>query len=221
MLRIVFLGPPGSGKGSQAGFVTEKYDVVHISTGQLLRDAVDAGTDLGLQAAERMREGSLIPDELILGLIGNLLSEIGDSNGFLFDGFPRTIVQGEQLNVELSRRATPLTFVLHLSLDPEAVVKRLSGRRTCPDCGAIYNIWFGPPKTEGKCDQCGKEVILVQREDDNEESIRHRLTVYDDQTKPLLDYYENLGLLRTIDASGDVSKIAEEIDAVIRSDLNR
>lgn len=219
MLRVVFLGPPGSGKGSQASGVVEDYGVSHISTGDLLRAAVKAQTDIGKQAAELMQEGSLVPDALVVQLIAEFLDKNDVSKGFLLDGFPRSLTQAEKLDEMLSDRESPLDFVVHLEIEPESVVKRLSGRRTCLNCGRIYNIYFGPPKVENRCDYCD-EVELTMRADDNEESIRHRLSVYDSQTKPLLDYYENQKLLRTVDAAGTVAQVQANITTVIQSELN-
>ena len=220
MMRIVFLGPPGSGKGSQAKFVVDRYGIAHISTGDLLRKAVKAGTRLGNQACEIMQQGSLVPDHLVLELIANHLDAIDVSKGFLLDGFPRSIHQAEELDVILANRDSPLNFVLHLAIGNEALVKRLSGRRNCTVCGRIYNIFFNPPIVEGSCDDCGEAGELLHRVDDNEESIKHRLSVYDTETKPLLDNYKRAGLLRSVDASGSVPDIAEEIKRVIEVELN-
>lgn len=220
MMRIVFLGPPGSGKGSQAKFVVDRYGIAHISTGDLLREAVKAGTRLGNQACEIMQQGSLVPDHLVLELIANHLDAIDVSKGFLLDGFPRSIHQAEELDVILANRDSPLNFVLHLAIGNEALVKRLSGRRNCTVCGRIYNIFFNPPIVEGSCDDCGEAGELLHRVDDNEESIKHRLSVYDTETKPLLDNYKRAGLLRSVDASGSVPDIAEEIKRVIEVELN-
>ena len=220
MMRIVFLGPPGSGKGSQAKFVVDRYGIAHISTGDLLREAVKAGTKLGNQVCEIMQQGSLVPDHLVLELIDDHLDAIDVSKGFLLDGFPRSIHQAEELDVILATRDSPLDFVLHLAIEHEALVKRLSGRKTCTVCGRIYNIYFNPPIVEGSCDDCGEAGELFQRVDDNEESIKHRLSVYDTETKPLLDNYKRAGLLRSVDASGSVPGIAEEIKRVIEIELN-
>lgn len=208
--RVVFLGPPGAGKGSQANFVVDKFDLVHISTGDLLRDAVAKETPTGRQAGEIMAAGSLVPDHLVLQLITDFLDECDASIGFLLDGFPRTIGQARSLREVLERIGRPLDFVVHLHVDDEELVKRLSGRRTCANCNAIYNIYYMPPKTPEVCDQCGR-AELAQRADDNEESIRNRLSVYNDQTKPLLDFYDGLELLRTVDASGSINEIAERV----------
>ena len=215
MIRAVFLGPPGSGKGTQAKFVVDRYGVTHISTGDLLRAAVKAGTELGKKAADIMQQGSLVPNELVIELIVQHLDETDVSQGFLLDGFPRSIAQAEQLDPLLEKRGIPLTLVLHLHVAHDALIKRLSGRRTCNSCGKIYNIYFNPPRTEGRCDDCGDSSELMHRADDNEESIAHRLSVYDTETKPLLNYYESSGLLKTVDASGELNEIAEKVTAVL------
>lgn len=214
-MRLVFLGPPGSGKGSQAKFVVDRYGVAHISTGDLLRDAVKAVTDLGKKASEIMQQGSLVPDELVTELIAQFLDAGDVSSGFLLDGFPRSMNQAERLDAMLEERKLPLTMVVHLNIEHNALIKRLSGRRTCTNCGKIYNVYFNPPKVDGVCDNCGNIGELMQRDDDNEESIVHRLSVYDESTKPLLAYYERSGLLRTVDGSGELDAIAGQIDRVI------
>ncbi len=219
MLRVVFLGPPGSGKGSQAKFVVENYGIDHISTGDLLRSAVREGTDIGKQVSDIMEQGSLVPDDVVLQLISNYLDDSDLSNGFLFDGFPRSQIQAEQLQKILADRKVPLSFVLHLQIDSEAVVKRLSGRRTCLDCGRIYNVFFDPPTAEGQCNDCPTAGELNQRADDNEDSIRHRLSVYESETAPLLGYYTQANLLREVNASGSVAEIAAGIENIIQSEI--
>lgn len=215
-MRLVFLGPPGSGKGSQAKFVVERYGVAHISTGDLLRNAVKAGTEIGRKASAIMQKGNLVPDELVTELIVQHLDAADIWSRFLLDGFPRSINQAEQLDATLDKRMSPLTMVVHLHVEHDALIKRLSGRRTCTNCGRIYNVYFEPPEVDGKCDDCEENGELMQRDDDNEKSIKNRLTVYDENTKPLLAYYEKSGLLRTVDGSGDLAGIAEQVDQVIQ-----
>lgn len=219
MLRVVFLGAPGSGKGSQAKFVIERHGIDHISTGDLLRKAVSEGSGIGKQVSELMEQGNLVPDQVVLQLISDYLDESDMSKGFLFDGYPRSQNQAEQLHSVLKERKIPLSFVLHLEIEPDAVVKRLSGRRNCTNCGRIYNVYFDPPRTEGQCDDCGAAGELMQRADDNEQSIKHRLSVYESETAPLLTYYKDSNLLRTVDASGSVLEIAEAVEQVIQSEL--
>lgn len=219
MLRVVFLGAPGSGKGSQAKFVIERHGIDHISTGDLLRKAVSEGSDIGKQVSDIMGQGNLVPDEIVLQLISDYLDQSDLSKGFLFDGFPRSQNQAEQLQTILSEREIPMSFVLHLEIESEAVIKRLSGRRNCTNCGRIYNVYFDPPRTEGQCNDCGALGSLMQRADDNEQSIKHRLSVYESETAPLLTYYKDSNLLRTVDASGDFIEIADAVEQVIQSEL--
>ncbi len=216
-LRVVFLGPPGSGKGSQAKFITDNYGLVHISTGELLRDAVRAKSALGKKVAGIMRTGDLVPDDLVIELIGDHVDHIGPDSGFILDGFPRSITQAEVLQEVLAKRKRSLSFVLHLHVDLELVVKRLSGRRTCANCGEIYNIFFKPSELPDICDLCNGE--LIHRADDNEESIRQRLDVYKEQTTPVLSFYENLRLLKTVDAAGSEKSIAQNVDMIFRTHL--
>ncbi len=219
MLRVVFLGAPGSGKGSQAKFVIERHGIDHISTGDLLRKAVSEGSDIGKQVSDIMGQGNLVPDEIVLQLISDYLDQSDLSKGFLFDGFPRSQNQAEQLQVILSEREIPMSFVLHLEIESEAVIKRLSGRRNCTNCGRIYNVYFDPPRTEGQCNDCGEKGSLMQRADDNEQSIKHRLSVYESETAPLLTYYKDSNLLRTVDASGSFTEIADAVEQVIQSEF--
>ncbi len=218
MLRLVFLGPPGSGKGSQAKFVVERYGIDHISTGELLRIAVREGTSIGNQITDIMQQGSLVPDQIVLQLISEYLDSCELSTGFLFDGFPRSLTQAEQLQTILAQREVPLTFVLHLHIEPVAVIRRLSGRRNCAQCGRIYNIYFDPPQVANQCDACGAGSALIQRADDNEKSIEHRLSVYESETQPLLAFYEQAGLLRTVDASGPLVEVAHAVDRVLQTE---
>ncbi len=212
-MNVVFLGPPGSGKGSQAAHVVKKRGVNHVSTGDLLRAAVRTGSKLGLTVSEIIAQGNLVPDELVLELIAAHLDEIDLSRGFLLDGFPRSLKQAERLDLILQERGVGLSFVLHLDVAEEALIQRLSGRRTCLSCGTIYNIFFSPPASEGRCDHC-PDSVLVHRADDNIDSIQHRLAIYQAETRPLLKYYEKSKLLVTVDASRSVEDIAGDIDRV-------
>ncbi len=216
MYKTVFLGPPGSGKGSQAKFVVDRYGLQHISTGELLRDAVANKTPVGQKAAEIMSRGNLVPDELVVDLVSDHLIGLDAEAGFILDGFPRSLAQAEALQEILERNRRDLAFVLHLHVDLEAVVKRLSGRRTCAQCGEIFNIYFKPTAKEGVCDVCG-HTELLHRADDHESSIRQRLDVYDAQTRPLLSFYEQLGLLRTVEAAGSESEVARSVEQVFQS----
>ncbi len=193
--------------------MVEKHGVHHVSTGDLLRAAVRAGSKLGLTVSEIIAQGNLVPDALVLELIAAHLDEIDLSRGFLLDGFPRSLKQAERLDVILEDRGAKLSFVLHLDVAEQALIQRLSGRRTCLSCGTIYNIFFSPPTSEGQCDHCPASV-LVHRADDNIDSIQHRLSVYKAETRPLLKYYEKSRLLVTVDASRSVEAVASDIDRV-------
>ncbi|HHA18178.1 MAG TPA: adenylate kinase, partial [Methylophaga sp.] len=186
-MRTVLLGAPGSGKGTQGVVLSKKYTIPQISTGDLLRAAVSAGTELGKKAKSAMDAGALVSDGIVIGLIRERLSESDAQNGYILDGFPRNIPQAEALDDMLSKLGQPLQGVILLDVAFEELLQRLTGRRTCKDCGAIYNIHLSPSKVEGHCDACNGE--LFQRADDNEETISNRLKVYEDQTAPLVGYY--------------------------------
>jgi adenylate kinase len=205
--RLVFLGPPGAGKGTQAAVLAARLGIPHLSTGDILRAAVAARTPLGLAADGHMRAGRLVPDDLILGLIRERLAHPDAKQGFLFDGFPRTLPQAEALD-----RLGPLDHVLSFELPSELLVERLTGRQTCPTCHTVYNVSTRPPKVEGVCDLDGTE--LVQRPDDRIEAVRIRLEVYDKETRPLLAYYRGRGLLRPIDARGSPEDVEQRIRLV-------
>lgn len=189
-MNLVMFGPPGAGKGTQGTLLAEKRGMRRISTGDLLRDAVREGTPLGLQAQEYMNAGELVPDGVILGLIKSVF-EGSTEAGAIFDGFPRTLPQAEALDSLLADIGQPLGAVIALNVDDEALVKRLSGRRSCPKCGAVYNVFTDTPKTDDVCDRCG--TALMQRSDDQESTVRRRLQVYTEQTAPLIAYYEKTG----------------------------
>ncbi|QTS85332.1 adenylate kinase [Ectopseudomonas khazarica] len=185
-MRVILLGAPGAGKGTQARYITEKFGIPQISTGDMLRAAVKAGTELGLKAKSVMDAGGLVSDDLIINLVKERIAQADCANGFLFDGFPRTIPQAEALR----DAGVALDHVVEIAVDDEEIVKRLSGRRVHPASGRVYHTEYNPPKETGKDDLTGEE--LVQREDDKEETVRHRLSVYHSQTKPLVDFYQNL-----------------------------
>ncbi|RLA81911.1 MAG: adenylate kinase [Deltaproteobacteria bacterium] len=212
-MNLIFLGPPGSGKGTQAKMLVDKYGIPQISTGDILREAVKEGTPLGKEAKKYMDEGKLVPDEVVVGIVRERLKEPDCTKGFILDGFPRTIPQAEALDKTLQEMGKGIDHVLSLEVDREELVRRLSGRRTCKKCGAMYHIIFDPPKKDGVCDRCGGE--LYQRDDDKEETIRERLRVYEEQTAPLIEYYRKKGLLRPIDGVGKI----EEIFARIRETI--
>lgn len=206
---MVLLGPPGAGKGTQAKLLQEKFQACQISTGDILRKAVADQTALGKDAAAYLKRGALVPDDVIIRLVGERLRRKDCENGFVLDGFPRTIQQAEGLEPILNNMRTPLEQVLSMQVPHEVIVERLAGRRNCKSCGALYHRTFDPPKTLGRCDRCGGE--LYQRDDDLEDTIVNRLKVYDDQTAPLVQYYRQQGKLQEIDAVGRVEDIQSRI----------
>ena len=213
-MRLVLVGPPGAGKGTQAQFIASHFAVPKISTGDIFRTNVSDGTDLGLEARKYMDAGDLVPDEVTIGMVKERLSHDDTSEGFLLDGFPRTVQQAVVLDDMLAAHDVGLDVVLELVVDDEEVVRRLSGRRTCRRCGHVWHLDFDPPATEGVCDRCGGE--LFQRDDDSELTIRHRLEVYADQTSPLIGYYGDRGLLSGVDATGPVEDVTERAINALR-----
>jgi adenylate kinase len=207
--RVVLLGPPGAGKGTQAKLLEEKFSACQISTGDILRKAVAERTPLGREASEYINRGALVPDGVIVNLVAERLKEKDCEKGFILDGFPRTIPQATSLNAILNQRGIRLSAVLSVRVPHNVIIERLAGRRTCRNCGALSHVVFTPPKKEGVCDRCGG--ALYQRDDDREETIANRLKVYEDQTAPLVDYYRGQGLLREIDGVGDVDEIRARI----------
>lgn len=212
MLRAVLLGPPGAGKGTQAVRLVEKYEIPHISTGDIFRKNIKEGTELGKKAQEYMNAGALVPDELVVDLVKDRLQQDNCKNGFLLDGFPRTIFQAEKLDEFLSESNQKMDIVINLKVEKEALIKRLTGRRVCKDCGASYHIVNIPPKKEGVCDICGGE--LIQRKDDNIETVENRINVYEEQTAPLIGYYKEAGSL--VDFDGEAS-LDEVFDAIVQA----
>ena len=207
--RVVLLGPPGAGKGTQAKLLEEKFASPQISTGDILRKAVAEQSPLGKQAAEYISRGELVPDKLIIDLVAERLKEKDCEKGFVLDGFPRTIAQAQGLEEILKKMGLALNCVLSVQVPHELIVERLSGRRTCKGCGALYHVVFDPPKAAGTCNRCGGE--LFQRDDDREETISNRLRVYDNQTAPLVSYYRERGLLKSIDGVGKVEDIGKRM----------
>ena len=210
---VIFLGPPGAGKGTQAKEVARLYRVPHLSTGDMFRDHVGRGTALGSQAKPIMERGELVPDEIVLGMVEERISRPDCSTGFVFDGFPRTLPQAEKLDQLLCGLDFGHPLVLHFVVDPERLLKRLTGRRTCSIGGEIYNIYDRPPKVPGRCDNDGGE--LIQRADDREEVIRERLAAYERQTKPLVEYYRRQGVLEDVNGSADVDTVTRAVLGVL------
>lgn len=209
MLRTILLGPPGAGKGTQAVKIVEKYGVPHISTGDIFRENIKKGTELGKKAQEYMNRGELVPDDLVIEIATTRLLEDDCKNGFLLDGFPRTVYQAEKLDEFLAAHGSKIDKVLDIAVEKEELITRLTGRRVCKACGASYHVVNIPPKTEGVCDICGGE--LVQRADDNIETVTNRIDVYEAQTKPLVDYYEKAGNIAHIDGATGLDNVFADI----------
>lgn len=212
-MRLALLGPPGSGKGTQSAGLRDAFGIPHISSGDLLRDAVSRETPLGTQAKEFMSSGRLVPDELVLGMMRERIEQPDCAGGFLLDGFPRTVAQAESLAAMLDAKDSPLDHVVALVVDREEIVARLSGRRSCAGCGRLFHVTFDPPKEEGKCDACASALLV--RDDDREETVRERLAVYEEQTAPLMDFYSERGLLRKVDGLGRQDEIASRISSAM------
>lgn len=209
MLRTVLLGPPGAGKGTQAVKIVEKYNIPHISTGDIFRENIKNGTELGKKAQEYMNRGELVPDDLVIDLATDRLLADDCKNGFLLDGFPRTVYQAEKLDEFLEAHGQKLDTVIDIEVEKEELITRLTGRRVCKACGASFHIVNVPPKKEGICDICGAE--LVQRADDTVETVENRIEVYNQQTMPLVDYYSNAGNIVTIDGALPLDTVFAEI----------
>lgn len=216
-MRIVLLGAPGSGKGTQAKLLADKYKIPQVSTGDLLRAAVSSGSDLGRKAKSAMDSGQLVSDDIVLGIIQERLSKPDAKAGFVLDGFPRNIPQAQALDAMLARLGLPLQLALLVDVNNEVLMKRITGRRTCGQCGAIYNVYFSPPKSHGKCDKCAGAV--TQRSDDNEDTVRKRLKVYEEQTAPLVSYYKAQGKLRTVRGIGGINDIFKNISGIVEAQI--
>jgi adenylate kinase len=208
-MNLILLGPPGAGKGTQAQRIVEKYRLPQISTGDILRAAVKESTPLGTKAKGFMDQGQLVPDEIVIGIVGDRLKEKDCNSGFILDGFPRTIPQAEALQPILTKIGKAIDHVINIEVESEELIRRLTGRRTCKNCGAMFHVLFQPPKKEGMCDRCGE--TLYQRADDKEETIRTRLKEYEKQTAPLIQYYRNKTTLRSIQGVGGPDQIFDQI----------
>ncbi len=208
-MRLVLLGAPGAGKGTQAKKLIEKYSIPQISTGDILRQNVAEGTPLGKEAKSFMDKGELVPDRVVLGLVEDRLKKDDCKKGYILDGFPRNTSQAEALDKILKSLGIPLTAALSVDVPKDDLMKRLTGRRTCKKCQQMYNVYFSPPKKNGVCDKCGGE--LFQRDDDKEETIKRRLDVYDAQTAPLIDYYRKGGILKSVMGVGNIDEIFNKV----------
>jgi len=213
-VRLILLGPPGAGKGTQAAHIKQKYQIAHLSTGDMLREAVAAGTELGKQAKAIMDAGKLVPDDLMIRLVAERIEQPDCANGFILDGYPRTRGQAEALDQLLAERDAKLDAVIEIRVDDDALVERISGRFSCARCGAGYHDKFKQPRQPGVCDECGS-TEFTRRADDNAETVRARLEAYNAQTAPLLPYYREKGLLRTVDGMVDIPHVTSQIDEVL------
>ncbi|MGD9852511.1 MAG: adenylate kinase [Nitrospirales bacterium] len=212
-MRLIFLGPPGVGKGTQAEFVAKKFDIPKLSTGDLLRDSVQKKTVLGIEAKGFMDRGELVPDEVVIGLVRERLKTAECRQGFLLDGFPRTVPQADQLGLLLKSSGDSLDRVVYFTLPKDEIVKRISGRRSCPQCKAVYHIQAIPPRKDSICDVCGAD--LIQRNDDKPETIESRLAVYHEQTAPLIEYYKAKNVLSELEGSGAVNDVQRRLLALL------
>jgi len=214
-MNILFMGPPGAGKGTQAANIVNKYNLPHISTGDMFRAAIANKTELGMTAKRYMDEGNLVPDDVTIGIVKERLSEADCKDGFLLDGFPRTVDQAKALDEIMTSLSKSIEHVINIEVDFEVLKERLTGRRICTDCGATFHIMFNPSAQGDACDRCGGD--LYQRKDDNAETVESRLSVYTNQTKPLLDYYQNTGNLVNVDGLNDIDVVFAEIEKALGS----
>ncbi len=212
-MKIIMLGAPGAGKGTQAKQIAGKYSIPHISTGDIFRANIKNGTELGKKAKEYMDQGLLVPDELTCDLVMDRIQQDDCKNGFVLDGFPRTIPQAEALDAALTKIGEKMDYAIDVDVPDENIVSRMSGRRACLDCGATYHIVSLPPKTEGKCDHCSSDLVL--RDDDKPETVQKRLTVYHEQTQPLIDYYKNQGILKSVDGTQPMEAVFTAITDIL------
>ncbi len=204
-MKIIMLGAPGAGKGTQAKMIAAKYNIPHISTGDIFRANIKNGTELGAKAKEYMDKGLLVPDELVVDLVIDRFKEPDCANGYVLDGFPRTIPQAEALDKALSAIGESIDYAINVEVPDENIINRMGGRRACVGCGATYHIVYSPTKVEGKCDTCGADLII--RDDDKPETVKNRLSVYHEQTQPLIDYYNNKGVMKEVDGTVDMKDV--------------
>ena len=212
-MKIIMLGAPGAGKGTQAKMIAEKYGIPHVSTGDIFRANIKNGTELGMEAKKYMDQGLLVPDELTVKILLDRVAQADCANGYVLDGFPRTIPQAEVLDKALTELGDAIDYAIDVDVPDENIVNRMSGRRACLACGATYHIAHIPPKTEGICDKCGQNLVL--RDDDKPETVLKRLKVYHDQTQPLIDFYTNKGVLKTVDGTVDMKDVFAAIVEIL------
>lgn len=212
-MKIIMLGAPGAGKGTQAKMIAEKYSVPHVSTGDIFRVNIKNGTELGMEAKKYMDQGLLVPDELTVRILLDRVAQADCENGYVLDGFPRTIPQAEVLDKALTELGDKIDFAINVDVPDENIIRRMSGRRACLTCGATYHIEHIPPKKEGICDVCGSELVL--RDDDKAETVKNRLDVYHKQTQPLIDFYTEKGVLRTVDGTLPMNDVFAAITAIL------
>ena len=212
-MKIIMLGAPGAGKGTQAKQIADKYSIPHISTGDIFRANIKNGTELGKKAKQYMDQGALVPDELTCDLVMDRIQQDDCKNGFVLDGFPRTIPQAEALDAALGKINEKMDYAIDVDVPDENIVNRMSGRRACLNCGATYHLISIPPKVEGICDRCGSEIVL--REDDKPETVQKRLKVYHEQTQPLIDYYKNQGILKSVDGTQPMDEAFKAIVTIL------
>lgn len=212
-MRIIMLGAPGAGKGTQAKKIAEKYNIPHISTGDIFRANIKNGTELGVKAKSYMDQGLLVPDELVVDLVADRIQQDDAKAGYVLDGFPRTIPQAESLDAALAKMGQKIDYAIDVEVPDENIINRMSGRRACVKCGATYHLQYAKPKADGVCDVCGGKLIL--REDDKPETVQKRLSVYHQQTQPLIDYYENQNALKEVDGTKDMEDVFADIVSIL------
>ncbi|WP_349674327.1 adenylate kinase [Lacrimispora sp.] len=212
-MKIIMLGAPGAGKGTQAKKIAEKYQIPHVSTGDIFRSNIKEGTQLGRKAKEYMDQGALVPDELTIGMLMDRIQQEDCRNGYVLDGFPRTIPQAESLQNAITEMGQKIDFAINVDVPDENIINRMSGRRACISCGATYHIVYNPSKVPGICDVCGSELVL--RDDDKPETVKKRLAVYHDQTRPLIDYYKEAGVLVNVDGTQELNKVFSDITVIL------
>lgn len=212
-MKIIMLGAPGAGKGTQAKMIADKYSVPHVSTGDIFRANIKNGTELGMEAKKYMDQGLLVPDELTVKILLDRVAQDDCKNGYVLDGFPRTIPQAEVLDNELTKLGETIDYAIDVNVPDENIINRMSGRRACLACGATYHIAHIPPKQEGICDRCGKELVL--RDDDKPETVKNRLEIYHEQTQPLIDFYTQKGVLKTVDGTVPMNEVFDAIVAIL------